>query len=60
MSGSQPGHVQPNPIPQRVCPGLNISDPQAGFQRGWLDMSGPRHGHVRVSGTPTARFPWGL
>jgi hypothetical protein len=22
-------------------------------------MSGPRHGHVRVSDNPMARFPWG-
>jgi hypothetical protein len=53
------GHVRPNPIPQRLSPEPNISGPQASFQRGWLDMSGPRHGHVRVSDTPTARFPQG-
>jgi hypothetical protein len=30
----QPGHVQPNPIPQRLSPGSDISGPQVGFQRG--------------------------
>jgi hypothetical protein len=40
MSDPQPGHVRPNPIPQRLSPGPDISGPQAGFQRGWLDMSG--------------------
>jgi hypothetical protein len=59
MFGPQPGHVQPNPIPQRLSPGLHISDPQAGLQRGWPDMSGPRPEHVRVSDTPMARFSWG-
>jgi hypothetical protein len=53
-----PGHVRPNPIPQQLSPGLDISGPQAGFQRGWPDMSDPRSGHVRVSDTPMARFSW--
>jgi hypothetical protein len=56
----QPGHVRPNPIPQQRSPGLGISGPQAGFQRGWSDMSDPRSGHVRFSNTPTTRFSWGL
>jgi hypothetical protein len=60
MSGSQPGHVRPNQIPQRLSPGPDISGPQASFQRGWSDMFGPRPGHVRVSDTPTAKFSWGL
>jgi hypothetical protein len=34
------GHVWPNPIPQLLSPRPDISDSQAGFQRGWLDMSG--------------------
>jgi hypothetical protein len=59
MSDLQPGHVRPNPIPQRLSPGPDISGPQARFQRGWRDMSGPRPGHVRVSDTLTARFSWG-
>jgi hypothetical protein len=59
MSGPQPGHVWPNLIPQWLSPGPNISGPQAGFERGWSDMSGPRPEHVRVSDTPTARFSWG-
>jgi hypothetical protein len=41
MSGPQPRHVRPNPIPQQLSPGPDISGPQAGFQRGWPDMSGP-------------------
>jgi hypothetical protein len=49
----------PNPIPQRLSPGPNISGPQAGLQRGVPDMSDPRPGHVRISDTPTARFSWG-
>jgi hypothetical protein len=53
------GHVRPNPIPQRLSPEPDISDPQAGLQRGWSDMSGPRPGHVQVSDTPTTRFYWG-
>jgi hypothetical protein len=36
----QPRHVRSNPISQGLSPGPNISDPQAGFQRGWTDMSG--------------------
>jgi hypothetical protein len=56
MFGLQPGHVQPNPIPQRLSSGPDISGPQAGFQRGLPNMSGPRPEHVRVSDTPTARF----
>jgi hypothetical protein len=59
MSGPQSGHVWPNPIPQWLSPGPNISGPQAGFQGGWLDISGPRPRHVRVSDTPMTRFPWG-
>jgi hypothetical protein len=39
--------------------GRDISSPQAGFQRWLPDLSGPRPGHVRISDTPTARFPWG-
>jgi hypothetical protein len=49
---SQPEHVRPNQIPQRLSPGPNISDPQARFQRGGPDMSGPRPEHVRISDTP--------
>jgi hypothetical protein len=60
MSGPQPGYVQPNPIPQRLSPEPDITGPQAGLQRGWSDMSGPRPGHVLVSDTPMARFLWGL
>jgi hypothetical protein len=59
MFGPQPGHVRPNPIPQRLSPGPHISDPQARLQRGWPDMFGPRPEHVRVSDTPMARFSWG-
>jgi hypothetical protein len=39
--------------------GLDMSGPQAGFQRWVPDMSRPWPGHVRISDTPTARFPWG-
>jgi hypothetical protein len=39
--GPQPRHVRPNSIPQRLSPGPNISDPQAGFQIDWPDMSNP-------------------
>jgi hypothetical protein len=38
---------------------LALSSFLARFQRWWQDMSRPRPGHVRVSDTPTARFPWG-
>jgi hypothetical protein len=41
MSDPQPGYIRPNPIPQRLSPGSDISGPQAEFQRGWSDMSGP-------------------
>jgi hypothetical protein len=30
----------------------------AGFQRQLTDMSSPQFGHVWISDTPTARFPW--
>jgi hypothetical protein len=59
MSGSQPRHLWPNLIPQRLSPGLDMSGPQTNFQRGVSDMSGPRPGHVQVSDTPTARFSRG-
>jgi hypothetical protein len=59
MFGPQIGHVWPNTIPQRLSSGPDISGPQAGFQRGWSDMSDPWPWHVQVSDTPTARFSWG-
>jgi hypothetical protein len=59
MSDPQPRHVRPNPIPQRLSPGPDISGPQASFQRSWPDMSSPRPGHVWISNTSTARFSWG-
>jgi hypothetical protein len=59
MSSPQLGHVWLKPIPQQLSPGSDISSPQAGFQRGWLNMSGIRPAHIRVSNTPTARFSWG-
>jgi hypothetical protein len=59
MSGPQPRHVRPNPIPQQLSPRSDISGPQAGFQRCLPDMSGPRPGYVRVSDTPMVRFSWG-
>jgi hypothetical protein len=59
MSGPQPGHVRPNPIPQRLSLEPDISGPQAEFQRGWPDMSSSRPGHVWVSDTTMARFSWG-
>jgi hypothetical protein len=60
MSGPQPEHVRPNPIPQQLSPRSDISGPQDGFQRGLPDMSGPQSRHVRISDNPTARFSWGL
>jgi hypothetical protein len=39
--------------------GLDISGPQAGFQRWLLNMSDPRPRHVWISDTTTSRFPWG-
>jgi hypothetical protein len=56
MSDPQPRHVRPNPIPQQLSPGPDISGPQASFQTGWSDMSGPRPRHVWISDTPMARF----
>jgi hypothetical protein len=52
----RPRHVWPDQIPQRLSPGLDISGPQAGFQRGGPDMSSPRPRHIWVSNTPTASF----
>jgi hypothetical protein len=34
MSGPQPGHVRPNPIPQRLSPGPDISSTMAGSRKG--------------------------
>jgi hypothetical protein len=56
ISETLTGHVWPNQISQRLSSGSDISNPQAGFQRGGLDMSDHRPRHVRVSGTPTTIF----
>jgi hypothetical protein len=37
----QARYIRPNPIPQRLSPGPDISGPQVRFQRCWPDMPSP-------------------